>query len=110
MTIEDRLTNLELSCRRIERLLSTLVGENKPRSEPDRFMNITEASSRTGLSERTLRCYCGRGLIRHTKVGKRLIIHSDSLYGYIEKMARKTIIEKANELSTPWKTSDTASQ
>ena len=78
-------------------MLNTLLGENKPKAEPQRFMNIEQASKMTGLSIVSLRAYCNRGEIRCTKVGRRQIIHTDSLYEYIERKARKTIKERADE-------------
>lgn len=59
---------------RIERMLRTLIGESKPDLDPRRFMNIPEAAAATGLSIPTLRSYCERGQIRHTKMGRRVIL------------------------------------
>lgn len=81
---------------RIERMLRTLIGESRPDLDPRRFMNIPEAAA-SGLSIVTLRSYCERGQIRHTKMGRRVIIHTDSLYEYITENARKTIRERAEE-------------
>lgn len=97
MSIEERIANLETTLGRVERMLNTLVGDCKPRSDPRKYMNVKEASCATGLSEQTLRIYCNNGTLRYTKVGKHLIIHTDSLYKYIEQTARKTIAEQANE-------------
>ena len=98
MNIEEQLAELRQTASRIERMMGTLLGENKPRTDPQRFMNIEQASKATGLSMVSLREYCNRGEIRSTKIGKRLIIHTDSLYRYIEEKARKTTAEKAGEL------------
>lgn len=97
MSIEEQLTELRQSNARLERMVSTLLGENKPNAEPQRFMNIEQANKMTGLSINALRAYCNRGEIRSTKVGRRTIIHTDSLYEYINKKARKTIKERADE-------------
>ena len=95
--IEEELMAIKEQNSRIERMLRTLIGESKPDLDPRRFMNIPEAAAATGLSIVTLRSYCNRGQIRHTKMGRRVIIHTDSLYEYIAKNARKTIRERAEE-------------
>lgn len=95
--IEEELMAIKEQNSRIERMLRTLIGESKPDLDPRRFMNIPEAAAATGLSIVTLRSYCNRGQIRHTKMGRRVIIHTDSLYEYIAENARKTIRERAEE-------------
>ena len=71
--IEEELMAIKEQNSRIERMLRTLIGESKPDVDPRRFMNIPEAAAATGLSIVTLRGYCNRGQIRHTKMGRRVI-------------------------------------
>lgn len=98
MTIEEKLDQIQSKQDRIEAMLSKLLGEEKPRVEPRRYLSTKEASEMTGLSVRSLQIYCNQGLIRFSKVGKYLVIHTDSLYRYIESLARKSIRERAEEV------------
>lgn len=88
---------MEVQLCNLQGLLSTLVGTSKPKPRAKDFMNVKEASEATGLSQRSLRCYCNRGWIRYTKVGNSLIIHVDSLNDWINSKARKTTKEREEE-------------
>ena len=100
MTIEEGLNRIEDAVMRTNRLLSSLFEEKQERQEKKNvqaYLNVRDASSLTGLSVNTLRQYCNSGMIRYTKVGKMIIIHTESLIAYINENSRRTIKELAAE-------------
>ena len=98
MSIEEKVERLTEMVGETNRMLARLLGEVTPNVEAKRYINIAEASQMTGLSAVSLRNYCSRGDIEFSKVGKYIMILTESLYAYIESTARKTVKARAEEV------------
>lgn len=98
MSIEERIDRLSEMVSENNRMLALLLGESTPRVEPRKYMTVAEASQMTGLSARSLRIYCNRGDIEVSRVGKYILLLTESLYAYIESTARPTTKDRVNEV------------
>lgn len=98
MSIEERIDRLSEMVSENNRMLALLLGESTPRVEPRKYMTVAEASQMTGLSARSLRIYCNRGDIEVSRVGKYILLLTESLYDYIESTARPTTKDRVNEV------------
>lgn len=98
MSIEERIDRLSEMVSENNRMLALLLGESTPRVEPRKYMTVAEASQMTGLSARSLRIYCNRGDIKIRRVGKYILLLTESLYAYIESTARPTTKDRVNEV------------
>lgn len=101
MSIEERIDRLSEMVSENNRMLALLLGESTPQVEPiepRKYMTVAEASRVTGLSARSLRIYCNRGDIKVSRVGKYILLLTESLYAYIESTARPTTKDRVNEV------------
>lgn len=98
MSIEERIERLTEMVSENNRILALLLGESTPRVEPRKYMTVAEASQMTGLSAVSLRNYCSRGDIEVRRVGKYILLLTESLYSYIESAAKPTTKDRVNEV------------
>lgn len=98
MSIEERIDRLSEMVSENNRMLALLLGESTPQVEPRKYITVAEASRVTGLSARSLRIYCNRGDIKVSRVGKYILLLTESLYAYIESTARPATKDRVNEV------------
>lgn len=81
---------------RLERIEETLARMATPK--PQEWLTSDAACEYAGMSINTLRSYCNKGLLKYSKMGRKLIINRDSLLEYISTRSTKTIKERVKDI------------
>lgn len=99
MGIEEKLDALLGGIAEVSDRLARLEQKiDPPKRMEKKFMCISELTERTGMARKTIINLCGRNEISYSKVGKTIMVRTDSILDYIEKKSIPSIRERAAEL------------